>query len=71
MTPDGSPIVGKVDSLKGYILASGMCGQGFMLGPGVGELISHLVLDNLNKVEQNVLKSLSLNRDFSSMEKLK
>jgi len=71
MTPDGSPIIGKVDQLRGYLLATGMCGQGFMLGPGVGELISHLVLDDLNKFEQDALKSLNLNRDFSSIEQLK
>ena len=71
MTPDGSPIIGKVDSLDDYILATGMCGQGFMLGPGVAELISHLILDDLTIYEQDVLKSLSLNRDFTSIEKLK
>lgn len=71
MTPDGSPIIGKVEQLRGYLLATGMCGQGFMLGPGVGELISHLVLENLNNFEQDVLQSLSLSRDFSSIEQLK
>ena len=36
MTPDGSPIIGAVDGLDGFLLAAGMCGQGFMFGPGVG-----------------------------------
>ncbi len=71
MTPDGSPILGKVDELKGLILAVGMCGQGFMLGPGVAEVLGHLVTDNLNQEELNVLNSLSLYRKFASMEKLK
>ena len=71
MTPDGSPILGKVDNLEGYILAVGMCGQGFMLGPGVGEILTHLVLKNLSEQETNVLKTLSLKREFSAIEKLK
>ena len=25
--------------VEGYLLAAGMCGQGFMLGPGVAELL--------------------------------
>ena len=37
MTPDGSPIVGRSRELEGYIHAVGMCGQGYMLGPGVGQ----------------------------------
>ena len=33
MTPDGSPMVGWSRDIKGYLMAIGMCGQGFMLGP--------------------------------------
>jgi len=40
MTPDGFPIVDFPAALKGYALAVGMCGQGFMLGPGLGEAIA-------------------------------
>ena len=36
MTPDGNPIVGKAPNVNGLLLGIGMCGQGFMLGPGVG-----------------------------------
>lgn len=71
MTPDGSPIVGLVDGIDGYILATGMCGQGFMLGPGIGELILHLISKNLNAQEEQILSALTLHRSFSSMEKLK
>ena len=35
-TPDGSPIVGRSRETENFILASGMGGQGFMLGPGMG-----------------------------------
>ena len=34
MTPDGQPIVGFSGGADNLLLAVGMCGQGFMLGPG-------------------------------------
>lgn len=71
MTPDGSPIIGKVDDLDGYILAVGMCGQGFMFGPGIGELLSNLLLEKLSESDKMVLNRLSYHRQFKSMEMLK
>jgi len=71
MTPDGSPIVGHVDALDGYINAVGMCGQGFMLGPGLGELLSRMVLGRTTAQDEQTLKELSLNRDFGKVEQLK
>lgn len=71
MTPDGSPILGKVKELEGYLLAVGMCGQGFMLGPGVGELMANLVTEQLCEIERETLDSLSLYRQFASTEQLK
>jgi sarcosine oxidase subunit beta len=35
MTPDGFPIVGRSREISNLINAVGMCGQGFMLGPGM------------------------------------
>jgi len=32
MTPDGNPILGEVEGIEGFLLATGACGQGFMLG---------------------------------------
>ena len=43
MTPDALPIIGWTREVEGYLLAVGMCGQGFMLGPGVGELLARMV----------------------------
>jgi sarcosine oxidase subunit beta len=71
MTPDGSPILGKVDHFKGYINAVGMCGQGFMLGPGVGELMSRVLTDKLTSKDNEILSEFSLSREFSQEEKLK
>ena len=71
MTPDGLPILGSVDSVDGYILATGLCGQGFMLGPGIARLLTHLVEGCLNPQEQACLESLNLQRAFTSEERLK
>ncbi len=73
MTPDGNPIVGTVKGLEGYINAVGMCGQGFMLGPGLGEVICRLVdgPHKLTSEDKEILDEFSLYRDFGTVEKLK
>jgi len=71
MTPDGFPIVGTVQQLEGYINAVGMCGQGFMLGPGLGELISRIISGSKNLDDDKILESFDINRDFSGTEKFK
>jgi sarcosine oxidase subunit beta len=71
MSPDGNPIIGRVDELDGYINAIGMCGQGFMLGPGLGELLSRLITKKLSLKDKEILDILSCNRDFCIEEKLK
>ncbi len=71
MTPDGSPFLGFVDDTPGLILTAGMCGQGFMLGPGVAELITDLVTDNLDDERSTILRNLSLSRQISTIEMLK
>jgi sarcosine oxidase subunit beta len=72
MTPDGNPIIGESSEVKGYINAVGLCGQGFMLGPGLGELVAKQINEEkLSKKENLILKDFSINRDFESEEKLK
>jgi sarcosine oxidase, subunit beta len=71
MTPDGSPLVGWAEELAGYLMAIGMCGQGFMLGPGLGELLSRMVLDRLTVEDHEVLAELSPVRVFGGQEVLK
>ena len=71
MTPDGNPILGEVEGIEGFLLATGACGQGFMLGPGVGQLMTHLIQGNLSEQERQCLYSMRLDRDWTSMEKLK
>ena len=70
MTPDGFPIVGWAREVEGYLLAAGMCGQGFMLGPGLGELLARLVQHDLVPEDHKVLERLSPYREFEEQEKL-
>ncbi|HQK12908.1 MAG TPA: FAD-dependent oxidoreductase, partial [Anaerolineae bacterium] len=72
MTPDGSPLVGWAREVGGYLMAIGMCGQGFMLGPGLGELLARMVAqEDLSPEDQEVLKVLSPYRAFAGQEALK
>ncbi len=71
MTPDGSPIVGWTRELGGYLLAVGMCGQGFMLGPGIGELVGRMVAGTTTPDDRETLTYLSPYREFRGQEKLK
>lgn len=70
MTPDGFPIVGWSKEVQGYLLAVGMCGQGFMLGPGLGELLARVVCGNQRSTDQEILDLLSPYRRFGGKEKL-
>ena len=67
MTPDGSPIVGKSPELEGYIDAIGMCGQGYMLGPGVGALVARLATGELREGDAAILAELSPARVFGGV----
>lgn len=71
MTPDGFPIVGRSKEIPNLINAVGMCGQGYMLGPGLGELIARIVTNELSDDDKRALKSFDPYRDFSGMEQFK
>ncbi len=71
MTPDGSPIVGWAREAEGFVHAVGMCGQGYMLGPGVGELLARMVQGTVTEADREVLAILSPERTYAGMERLK
>lgn len=83
MSPDGNPLVGWNRHMAGLIHATGMCGQGFMLGPGLGETIARAALrgpahppsltaaDPVEKTDAVILKEFDLYREFKGMEALK
>ncbi len=71
MTPDGAPIVGEVNGLEGYLNAVGMCGQGYMLGPGLAVYLREWITGEDAAKARQMLAPLSLYRDFGKKEKLK
>ncbi|MDY6791803.1 MAG: FAD-binding oxidoreductase [Thermodesulfobacteriota bacterium] len=70
-SPDGFPIVGKMKELDNFYQAVGMCGQGFMLGPGMAELIYRLITENYHPDDLEILKSFDPYRDFKGKEVFK
>ncbi|MEJ2722569.1 MAG: FAD-binding oxidoreductase, partial [bacterium] len=70
-TPDGMPIVGSHRAVEGYHFAVGLCGQGFMLGPGLAEDVVSIIQTGKPVTEAAVFASFRLDRDFSGVEALK
>ncbi|MFX1515883.1 MAG: NAD(P)/FAD-dependent oxidoreductase [Promethearchaeota archaeon] len=71
MTPDGNPIVGPIREINGYFNAVGMCGQGYMIGPGIGELLARVVAERSTPRDKEILQEFSLYRNFDQEEELK
>jgi len=71
MTPDGAPLVGWSEQLEGYLMAIGLCGQGFMLGPGLGELLDRMVRHDEREEDVAILEELSPERTFVGEAALK
>lgn len=71
MTPDGFPIMGWSPDISNFLLGIGLCGQGFMLGPASGELLTRIVQGGTTEKDREVLKFLSPERQFVGQELLK
>lgn len=71
MTPDGFPIVGRMRELKNFYQAVGMCGQGFMLGPGMAEVIYRVVTEDYHEDDPEILEHFDPYRDFKGQEVFK
>lgn len=69
MTPDGLPICDRVREIEGLYLAVGLCGQGFMMGPGIGRNIASLIVHGRPVIDQGAFDTLSFYRDFYSIKK--
>lgn len=69
MTPDGYPICGGVKEIGGMYLAVGMCGQGFMLGPGLGRNIARLIVHGTTLIPEEVFKTIGYDRNFEGPDK--
>ena len=64
MTPDAVPIVDTVEEVPGLVLAVGMCGQGFMMGPGTARNVCSLIVHGKPFLPEEVHRSLRFHRDF-------
>ena len=69
MTPDGQPIIGYAREAENLLLAVGMCGQGFMLGIGLGRVLSSVLAEG-SKEYGFIFDQLSPYRRFEGMEML-
>ncbi len=69
MTPDGYPIFGTVDGLSGMYLAVGMCGQGFMIGPGLGKNMANLIVQREPLIPRDVFDTIGYHRDYGGPDK--
>ncbi len=68
VTPDALPIVGKVDTVDGFIQCHGFSGHGFMIAPMITQLIAELLVDGktsmpLERLELNRFKTKRLIRE--------
>ncbi len=66
MTPDGVPIIDFAPGIDGLFLAVGLCGQGFMMGPGVAENITSLIIDNKPSISEEANHCFRYDRDFTA-----
>ena len=64
MTPDGNPVGGRAPGVGGFYLGIGMCGQGFMLGPGVAQNLASLVVHGRPSVPSETFDLWSPKRDL-------
>jgi sarcosine oxidase, subunit beta len=70
MTPDGQPIVGYANEAENLLLAVGMCGQGFMLGLGLGKILAEVISAGRGSYDF-ILEQLTPYRKFEGTELLK
>jgi sarcosine oxidase subunit beta len=68
MTPDGLPIVGPAGDPEGFWLGVGMCGQGFMLGPGVARTLAAWIVRGAPRVDPAVMETVKFPRDFGEAQ---
>ncbi|MBL8967648.1 MAG: FAD-dependent oxidoreductase [Spirochaetaceae bacterium] len=78
MTPDGFPIVGYPREAENFLQTVGMCGQGFMLGPGLGRILAECLSSGGSAAKPEggteygfVFEELAPYRKFEGMELLK
>lgn len=65
VTPNGLPIIGRTNRLVNFFQAVGTSGVGFMLGPGMAELLYRIVTHSHTPDDEEILTAFQLPDDFS------
>ena len=68
MTPDGIPIIDWAP-VEGLVLAVGMCGQGFMMGPGVARNVTSMVVKGEPFLSEEAQACFRYDRNFYAGKK--
>lgn len=55
LSPDRQPIISDTSQLKGFYMACGFSGHGFMFAPVTGELLSDIILDKETDIDRSFL----------------
>ncbi len=55
-TPDLIPVIDRLEQPQGLVIATGLSGHGFGMGPIVGKLVSELVLDGKPSLDLHALR---------------
>ena len=58
------PIIGHAPGMEGLLLAVGLCGQGFMMGPGVARNLTALIVHGEPFLPADVHACFGHGRDF-------
>lgn len=61
MSPDRTPILGSTDQLKGFEMALGFSGHGFMIAPMTGRLMAAHIL-GLDHKDKDIMRTLNIDR---------
>jgi glycine/D-amino acid oxidase-like deaminating enzyme len=56
LTPDLLPVIDRLDSPRGLVLATGFSGHGFGMGPIVGKLVSEIIVDDKPSLDISALR---------------
>jgi sarcosine oxidase subunit beta len=55
MTPDHNAVIGRSDTVGGFLYAAGFSGHGFLMGPAIGEVMRDIYLDKTPFVDVSPL----------------
>lgn len=70
VTPDAIPVIGPVEAIPGFYIASGFSGHGFGIGPGAGQLMAELVMGTSPTVDPKPYRADRFRRTNTSAQQM-